>query len=382
MNTVATRTVAGKVHTRITSLLQCQYPIILPGMSWISSAELVAAVSNAGGVGILATGPLNAEETRASIHKIRSLLNSDDLKFGIGATLLMPGAAENAQVALEEEVPIINVSLGKAEWIADGLSKYNGKMIATVTNPKHGHAALQVGADALMVTGHEAAAHGGDVTSLVLVPAMRQEFPDIPIIAAGGFATGHGLSAALSLGADAIAMGSRLATTQESPLAATTKQAILSSTQDDTIYGSNFDGIPARVLKTPVSQKVMESRPWLPVIVYRAFMAAQQMNIPLWKVLPGLLTQFHKMYAVAQFGAATDSIMAATVDGELNNKGVQFIGQCQGLIEDIPYVDELIQRIVAEAATNVQYQDQHTFRDVLVEDALENENNTTARKVA
>ncbi len=106
------------VRTRITKLLGCKYPLVLPGMSWISTPELVAAVSNAGGVGILATGPLNAQQTKDAIAKIRELAPSKP--FGIGATLLMPGAQENATIALEEQVPLINVSLGKPDWIAQG----------------------------------------------------------------------------------------------------------------------------------------------------------------------------------------------------------------------------------------------------------------------
>lgn len=331
-------------------------------MSWISTPELVAAISNAGGVGILATGPLNAQETRASIQKIRALT---DKPFGIGATLLMPGASENAQVALDEQVPIINVSLGKAEWIAEGLSKYGGKMLSTVTNQKHAEAALQTGADAFMVTGHEAAAHGGNVTSLVLVPSMVEAFPEVPVVAAGGFATGKSLHAALSLGADAVAMGSRMAVTQESPLAQAAKEAIVAATEHETIYGKNFDGIPARVLETPAAAKVMKSRPWLPVILYRAFMAAQQVGIPLWKVLPGLMTQWDKMFTVAQFGAATDAIMAATVEGDMR-RGVQFVGQCQGHIRDIPTVDELVQRIILEAR-HVHQQQRLRFDDGEIE---------------
>ena len=193
------------IKTRITSLLGCEYPILLPGMSWISKSNLVAAVSNAGGVGILATGPLSPEETRDETRRIRSLT---DKPFGIGCTLLMPGASENAAVALEEEVPIINTSLGKADWITQGVHSYGGKLISTVTTSKHAKAAITAGADALLVTGHEAAAHGGDVTSL-LVPALSQRFPDTPIIAAGGWANGRGLAAAMTLGADGVAMGSR-----------------------------------------------------------------------------------------------------------------------------------------------------------------------------
>lgn len=333
------------VRTRITSLLGCRYPIVLPGMSWISVPELVAAVSEAGGVGILATGPLNAEETRTSIQRIRALT---DKPFGIGATLLMPGAEENAKVALEEQVPLINISLGKADWVAEGVHAYGGKLLSTVTNSKHAVAAIESGADALMVTGHEAAAHGGDVTSLVLVPCLAEQFPQTPIVAAGGFANGRGLAAALALGADAVAMGSRFAVSKESPLAEATKLAITKSSESDTLYGKNFDGIPARVLKTPQSQKLMAKRPFITTIVYRAFQAARQMNIPLWKVLPGLMTQFDKIFMIAQFGAATQAIMAATVDGRLDT-GVQFIGQSAGMIHEIESVDDIVQRIVREA---------------------------------
>ena len=340
-----TKIQAAAVTTRITSLLNCRYPIILPGMSWISTPELVAAVSNAGGVGILATGPLSAAETRDSIRSIRSLT---DKPFGIGATLLMPGAMENAKVALDEQVLLINVSLGKADWIADAVHSYGGHLLATITNSKHAKAAIESGADALMCTGHEAAAHGGDVTSLVLIPTLAREFPNIPIVAAGGFANGQGLAAALTLGADAVAMGSRFAVTKESPLAEPTKVAIVGARESDTIYGHHFDGIPARVLKTPVAQRLMKDRPFFPVVVYRAFQSARTLNIPLWKVLPGLLTQYDKMFMVAQLGAATKAIQAATVDGDIK-EGVQFIGQCQGLIDEIESVEEVVQRILQEA---------------------------------
>jgi len=362
---------AAATTTRITKLFNCRYPIVLPGMSWISTPELVAAVSEAGGVGILATGPLNSTETRQSIQKIRSLT---DKPFGIGATLLMPGASENAKVALEEQVPIINVSLGKAEWVAEGLSQYGGRLLATVTNAKHAQAALDTGADAFMVTGHEAAAHGGNVTSLVLVPSMAERFPEVPIVAAGGFANGRGLSATLALGADAVAMGSRMAVTQESPLAQSTKEAILQASEHETLYGKNFDGIPARVLQTPAAEAAMKSRPWLPVVVYRSFQAARQLNIPLWKVLPGLVTQWEKMFVIAQFGAATEAIMAATVDGDVKGSGVQFIGQCQGMIHDIPTVDELVQRIMKEAIEVTRKQNE----SLLVQDSR----NSTQEKTA
>mmetsp|Transcript_24405 Transcript_24405/g.50314 ORF Transcript_24405/g.50314 Transcript_24405/m.50314 type:complete len:371 (+) Transcript_24405:297-1409(+) len=360
------------VKTRLTSLLQCEYPIVLPGMSWVSTAPLVAAVSNAGGVGILATGPLNSDQTRSAIRQIRKM--APDKPFGVGATLLMPGAKANAQVALEEQVPLINVSLGKADWVADAAHSYGGKVLATVTNAKHAQSSLDAGADALMCTGHEAAAHGGDVTSLVLIRALASRFPDVPLVAAGGFADGRSLSAALMLGADAVAMGSRFAVTEDSPLAEDVKKVVAvpdlngGATESDTVYGKNFDGIHARVLKTPASIRLNKRPAPLPAVVYRAFKSAQSMGIPLWKVLPGLMTQWDKMYAVAQFGAATEALQAATVDGILDDKGVQFIGQSQGLIKDVPTVDTLVQRIMYEAKDAVSENSKRFGEDMMLGD--------------
>lgn len=332
------------ISTRVTKLLGITHPIILPGMSWISKPQLVAAVSEAGGLGILATGPLTADETRESIREIRRLTNKP---FGIGATLLMPGATENCNVALEEQVPVINFSLGKGDWIVKRCHEYGGKVIATVVNEKHAKSAEDMGADILMVTGHEAAAHGGEVTSIVLIPSISDKVK-IPLICAGGIADGRGLLAALSLGADAVAMGSRLATTKESPLHENIKEAIVVNSENDTVYGKNFDGLFARVMKTPTSELAMKKKVDPITAGIKAFSAAQQFEIPLWKVLPGLITQWNKMYMLSLFGAATEKLMKATIDGDLKN-GVQFIGQSQGLINDIPSVHELIDRCIQEA---------------------------------
>lgn len=290
-------------------------------------------------------GPLSAEQTRACIREIRSLT---DKPFGIGATLLMPGAKENAIIALEEQVPVINFSLGKGDWIVERAHKYGGKVIATIVNEKHARSAASIGVDALLATGHEAAAHGGDVTSLCLIPALATKFPDLPIICAGGIGDGRGLAAMLSLGADAVAMGSRLATTIESPLAQNVKEAVVKGTESDTIYGKNFDGLYARIMRTDAGVAAMK-RPMNPVsAAFKAFSAAQMVNLPMWKVIPGLITQWDKMYQLSLFGAATEKLMAATIDGNMDY-GVQFIGQSQGLINDIPTVDALVNRVVQEA---------------------------------
>lgn len=333
------------MKTRITELFGIDVPLLLPGMSWISTPQLVAAVSNAGGLGILASGPLTAEDTRNAIREIRTLT---DKPFGVGVTLLMPGAKENAEVALEEKVPVINFSLGKGDWLVKRAHEYGGKVIATVVSEKHAKSAESIGADALLVTGHEAAAHGGAVTSLVLIPSIASKV-SIPVIATGGFADGRGLMAALSLGAEGVAMGSRFATSADSPLHHSVKETVVSKSEQDTIYSNNFDGLWARVMKTPRSVK--ETRKPMNIILaaIEASKAAKMVKQPLWKIMMGMLVALDKIKLLAYFGASVPRLKAATIDGDLN-EGVQFIGQTQGLIEDIPTVQELVDRIVKEAA--------------------------------
>jgi enoyl-[acyl-carrier protein] reductase II len=332
------------MKTAITELLGIEYPILLPGMSWISKPELVAAVCNAGGLGILATGPLTPEGTRESIQKIRELT---DKPFGIGCTLMMPGAKENAEIALEEKVPVINFSLGKGESLTKRCHEYGGKVIATVTTVKHAKSAESIGADALLVTGHEAAAHGGEVTSLVLIPTIADAV-NIPVIATGGFGDGRGLMAALSLGADGIAMGSRFATSSDSPVHQNIKDTVVANTQHDTVYSPNFDGIPARYIKTPTSIKLTKKPMNFIVTAIKAIPAAKIVNQPIWKIMLGMLVRLDKIKMLAYFGAAMPRLKTATEDGDLDY-GMQFIGQTQGLINDTPSVQEIMDRVIKEA---------------------------------
>lgn len=337
------------MKTRITELLGIEHPVLCPGMTYVSNAELIAAVCNAGGLGILAVGHLTQEETRAEIRKLKSLTNKP---FGVGAALMMPGGKENLQIAVDEQVPVINFSLGNGSWVCEKVHAYGGKVIATVVNEKHALGAERSGVDALLVTGHEAAAHGGAVTSLVLIPAIRQ-VTQLPIIATGGFATGGGLVAALALGADAIAMGTRFATSQESPIHANTKEVIRTKTVHDTLYTANFDGMPSRIMTTPTAQKLADKPLSLPAMILKALEVTREMGRPILGMIKDCLKQgLVQTLKLAHFGAATSSIRKAILDGDLEN-GVQLIGQAQGLIKDIPTAAEIVQRVMTEAEAAV-----------------------------
>ena len=338
------------MHTRLTRLLGIEHPIVLPGMTYIAVPRLVAAVSNAGGLGILASGGLTPEACRAAIAEVRGLT---DRPFGVGCSLLLPGAAECARVALEEQVPVINVSMGKGEWVMEGARRYGGRVIATISNEAHARSAIEAGVDGLIVTGHEAAAHGGAVSSMVLVPVVRrlceQLQRDLPIIAAGGFADGRGLVAALALGADAVAMGTRFASSLESPVHERTKAMIVSKLAEDTIYSPNFDTFPCRVMHTPGGKRYTRRRLSPPVAITRALRAAREMQRPV-SALGRDVMRLGPLEAVkvAYFGAATLAMRKAIHEGN-HVDGVQLIGQSQGLVHDVASVADIVQRLLAEA---------------------------------
>ncbi len=333
------------MKTRITEMLGIDYPIFLSGMSWISVPEMVAAVSNAGGLGILATGPLDKDTTRKSIRRIRELT---DRPFGANASLLFPGAAENARVLLEEKVPVINFALGKGDWIVREAHKYGGKVMATVVSARHARRAEEYGCDAVIATGNEAAAHGEFVTTFCLIPSLVDAL-SIPVIAAGGIADGRGLAAALALGAEGVAMGTRLMTTKESPLHKNFKDLSITMDVTDTLYSRRIDGLWCRVLKTDTAERMRRKGLNLPAAFFNAQDIAKNLHLPFIKLFIGvLLSGWKTAKQLAYLANASKAFQLATEEGDLV-KGVLPVGQCTGLLKDEPTVKELFTRMVSEA---------------------------------
>lgn len=240
------------IKTRMTGMFGIQHPITLAGMNWISQPKLVAAVCDAGGLGTLALAQFSPEDTRKNMQQVRELT---DKPFMINQPLNRGWAKENISIAIEEKVPFINYSLGKP-WFIDEVHSYGGKIVGTVATSKHAMAAVKLGCDAIIITGHEAAVHGAKATSLVLIPHVIS-LVKVPVIAAGGFYNSQGLAAALSLGAEGISMGTRFILTQESIVHDAFKELCLKAMEGDTLYSSVFNGMPGRVLKTPMAERLV-----------------------------------------------------------------------------------------------------------------------------
>jgi enoyl-[acyl-carrier protein] reductase II len=243
---------------------------------------------------------------------------------------------------------VINFALGKGDWIVKKAHEYGGKVVATVVNSRHAKRAQDYGVDAVIATGHEAAAHGDAITSLVLIPSLA-ETVNVPIIAAGGFADGRGLAAALALGADGIAMGSRFMTTKESPLHDNFKKLSIEKDVYDTLYSDRFDGLPCRIMKTDAAERAIQKGLDLPAAFINSKDIAKQMHLPYLKLFVGVMASGWKMTKqLAYMANGFKAIRIATENGDTKD-GVLPVGQVTGLLHDEPTVSELIERIVADA---------------------------------
>lgn len=336
-------------NTRMTELFGIKHPVMLAGANWITEPNLVSAVCNAGGLGIFATASCTPEETR---QNIRAIKERTDKPFGINQVLIGPGAKENIDIAIEEKVPVINYALGKP-WFVEQVHEYGGKVLGTIALPRHAARAEQLGCDALVITGYEAAAHGADATSLVLIPIVAKH-AKVPLIAAGGFYNGRGLAAALALGADGISMGTRFMMTKESILHDNYKQLVLKATEQDTLYSTVFDGMPGRALKTKGAQAMMKGHFPLIEAIKGARELKQILNLSYWKFIRlGFQMMTAKedsspLWVLARLAAGTRRHLMSINDGNLE-EGILFAGQCCGGIDDMPTCQELIEQVVAEA---------------------------------
>ena len=238
------------LSTPVTELLGIKYPVFQGGMAWISDGRLAAAVSNGGGLGIIASGNAPAEYVRNEIRKAKSMT---DKPFGVNIMLLSPYADEIASVVAEEGVSVVTTGAGNPAKYMDAWKRAGVKVIPVVASVAIAKLMERLGASAVIAEGGESGGHIGELTTIVLVPLIVSAV-SIPVIAAGGIATGEQAAAAFMLGAVGVQMGTRFLTADECSVSETYKEKILKAGDRCTMVTGKRLGHPVRSLKTPFSR--------------------------------------------------------------------------------------------------------------------------------
>ena len=238
---------------RINSLFKIQYPIIQAGMIWCSGWKLAAAVSNAGGLGLIGAGSMYPDVLR---HHIQSIKKATNKPYGVNLPLLYPNIEEHVQIILEEKVPIVFTSAGNPKAWTSHLKAAGITVVHVVANTKFAIKCEEAGVDAIVAEGFEAGGHNGreETTTLCLIPMIRKA-THLPLIAAGGIGSGAAMLAAMSLGAEAVQVGSLFAATEESSAHLNFKNEIIKASDGDTEL-SLKQLTPVRLLKNDFYQAV------------------------------------------------------------------------------------------------------------------------------
>jgi enoyl-[acyl-carrier protein] reductase II len=244
------------MNNRITALFNIQYPIIQAGMIWASGWRLASAVSNAGGLGILGAGSMYPDVLRDHIRKYKT---ASDKSFAVNLPLLYPDIDKHIQIIIEEKVPVVFTSAGNPKIWTAKLKEHNIIVVHVVSSSKFALKAQEAGCDAVVAEGFEAGGHNGreETTTMVLIPAVCNAV-SIPVIAAGGIATGRQMLAAMVLGADAVQIGSRFVTTPEASSHINFKDAIVKAKEGDTQL-SLKKLTPVRLIKNKFYEQVQQA---------------------------------------------------------------------------------------------------------------------------
>lgn len=244
------------MENRVTQLFNITYPIIQAGMIWASGWRLASTVSNAGGLGLIGSGSMYPEVLREHIQKCKS---ATDKPFGVNVPLLYPDIDQHINIIIEEKVPVVFTSAGNPKTWTSTLKKHGIKVVHVVSSSKFALKAQEAGCDAVVAEGFEAGGHNGreETTTLVLIPAVCAAV-DIPVIAAGGIATGRQMLATMVLGAEGVQVGSRFVASIEASSHINFKEAVVQSAEGDTML-SLKSLTPVRLLKNEFFNQVKQA---------------------------------------------------------------------------------------------------------------------------
>ena len=238
-------------NNRICDLLGIEYPVIQGGMAWVATAELAAAVSNGGGLGLIAAGGAPADVVREQIRKARTLT---DKPFGVNVMLMSPFAEEVMQVVIEEKPAVVATGAGNPGKYIPALKEAGIKILPVIASVAMAKKMEKSGVDGVIAEGTEAGGHIGELTTMVLVPQVV-EAVEIPVVAAGGIVDSRGTVAVMALGADGVQVGTRFICSEECIAHENYKQAVLKAKDRDAVVTGRSTGAPVRALKNKLTRE-------------------------------------------------------------------------------------------------------------------------------
>ena len=306
------------IKTDICDLLQIEYPIFQGGMAWLGTAELAAAVSEAGGLGIIGAGHMPPDIFRNEIHKLKERTSKP---FGCNIMLMSPFVKEVMEVVVEERVPVITTGAGNPGVYVPALKEIGTKVIPVVASVLLAKRLLRGGIDAIIAEGTESGGHVGDITTMALIPQVVDAV-DVPVIAAGGIADGRGMAAAFALGAKEVQMGTLFVLSEECIDLENSKNAVLKAKDRATVMTGLTTGHPVRIIDNALAHK--------------------------YKSLEFSGGSKEELEAL---GAGT--LRLAAIDGNIK-EGSVMIGQISGMLTDVKPCETIIKDIMTEAETVIK----------------------------
>lgn len=347
--------IGQQLRTPFTDLVGVAHPVVQTGMGWVSGPRLVSGTANAGGLGILASATMTFAELEQAIIETKS---RTDKPFGVNLRADAGDAADRCQLLIDHGVKVASFALAPKPELIAKLKEHDIVVMPSIGAAKHAKKVAAWGADAVMVQGGEGGGHTGPIPTTLLLPTVLDAV-DIPVIAAGGFFDGRGLAAALSYGAAGVGMGTRFLLTRDSAVPDAVKQLYLERGLTDTVVTAKVDGMPHRMLRTELVDSLEETsavRRLGPTA--RRTLEFKKSSGMSWAELlkDGRAMKKAQGRTLGQMALAANTptmLRAGLVEGD-TSAGVLASGQVVGVIDDLPTCEELVDRIVVQAAAELK----------------------------
>lgn len=344
-------TAAPPIRTPLTELTGVRYPIVQTGMGWVAGPRLVTATAEAGALGILASATMSLEELERSIIEVKK---RTDRPFGVNLRADAGDASARADLLIRHDVKVASFALAPKQDLIARLKEHGIVVMPSVGAARHAEKVAAWGADMVMVQGGEGGGHTGAVPTTLLLPSVLDAV-DIPVVAGGGFFDGRGLAAALAYGAAGIGMGTRFLLTSDSAVPQAIKEKYLTFGLDGTVVTRKADGMPHRLLRTEFVEN-LETDGVVPRVrsTVRSTLAFKKMSGMSWPALiadgRAMRKSSERTWAQTTQAANTPMLLkAGLVEGD-TSAGMLASGQVVGMIDDLPSCQELVTRIVEQAA--------------------------------